>query len=101
MVECANYSSKKIYYRWLSDDHNFLKCMNLDLKYLFYKEVHSVLFKCPLFRYQDVSYKVQVIEKLKPITFQQGQFIWKKNDQPNFIFLLTSGKIFFMEDNYF
>lgn len=51
MLECVNFSSKKICYRWLQDDCNFMKCMNLNLKYLFYKEVHPKLFKCPLFNF--------------------------------------------------
>lgn len=99
IVESLEYASSKISYRWLEGDLDLFKSMPLELKYDFLKELHPELFKCPFFTTDDPSFAVTIIELLKPVKLNKDEFLWKRDDNSNYIAFITKGDLFMMTDN--
>ena len=66
LKEQVSYSSNLISYRWLSGDYSIFEKITPELRFQFFKEVHSNLFRCSFFNTMDPSFAVKVISLLKP-----------------------------------
>ena len=99
ILNSIDYSSKVISYRWLEGKMNIIRNMGQELKYDFFREFHKDLLKCPFFDTKDPTFAVRIISLLKPIFIKKGEFLWKKEDNANYVCFVTKGKLFLMMDN--
>ena len=99
--ESLSYSSQKISYRWLDNNMDFFKEMNQSNKYEFIKQMHKELFKSPFFNTKDKNFCTRIISLLTPVKIEKNKFVWKKEDNSNYICFITKGKLFLMVDNLY
>ena len=101
ITESLTYSAKKISYRWLDSNMDFFKDMNQSNKYEFVKQMHKELFKSPFFNTKDKNFCTRIISLLTPVKIKKNQYVWKKEDNSNYICFITKGKLFLMIDNLY
>jgi hypothetical protein len=97
-----HFVSHKISYRWTERERNVIENLPLELKYDFFTEVHrELMLECPFFRTRDINFKVKIMSLLKPLFVKKGEYIWKKNDNSNFIIFIEKGHVDLITDNIF
>lgn len=97
-----HFVSHKISYRWTERERNVIENLPLELKYDFFTEVHrELMLECPFFRTRDINFKVKIMSLLKPLFVKKGEYIWKKNDNSNFIIFIEKGHVDLITENIF
>ena len=93
MGKALSYAGDKISYQWLKDSLDIFGDLSIDAKYGFLIKLHGDLIKqCPFFNiYYDPNFTVRIVPLLKPVKFEAGEIIWKKNDFSGSIIFIIDG----------